>query len=374
MVQIPKDVVHLTTGPEVHPIFSFSLLTYNILAQDHINRPSYPYAGKYTLRWFNRKDLLATELAAYDSDIVCFQEMDRFHDFFEPLLKDLGYDVAFYLRNGPESDCNCIGWKRNLFNLIDSQQVSFEETTAAFGSVPNVAQLVALTSKSDARIKIIVATTHLYWRAECDDIRLVQMHKLIDSVMTFKAGLEGSSSDGEYIAIVAGDFNSDPDSIAMRVALQPRSFSDPSAREQILQESGLIEDELQQILGHFSSSWPSLFDAYRDYSSVVNGPNGYPLPFTSFCLYKGILDFILHTQYPSKQSRNGAISNSETSLGEQLDVSHGALRIAPTALRLLPDRSILEDEVALPNHIYPSDHLALECRFSIFHSHYDVNK
>lgn len=343
MVKIPRSVVeaaHLATRG-AHPKFSFTLLSYNILAQDHINRPCYPYAGKDTLKWTYRKGLLATEMTAYDADIVCFQEMDRFHTYFQALFDQQGYDMAYYLRNGPDSDVNCVGWKRDKFKLVCSRQVSFEETTAALGSVPNVAQLVALQACCDESIKIIVATTHLYWRYDCDHIRLVQMHRLIEAVVSLREEL-----GKEYALIVAGDFNSDPDSMAIQATLRSRFMLEPTAFEGMLRKSGLTAQALRALLADFTINWPRFQDAYEAYPSVVPGSNGYPLPYTSFCLYKGILDFILYAQFGTP-----------------------SYALAPTALRLVPDRSVLEEEVALPNRIFPSDHLALECQFTVFHCH-----
>lgn len=343
MIKIPRPAVeaaHLATRG-AHPVFSFTLLSYNILAQDHINRPCYPYAGKDTLKWTYRKGPLATELTAYDADIMCFQEMDRFHTYFQALFDQQGYDMAYYLRNGPDSDVNCVGWKRDKFRLVRSHQVSFEETTAALGSVPNVAQLVALQARHDERIKLIVATTHLYWRQDCDHIRLVQMHRLMGAVMSLREEL-----GQDYVPIVAGDFNSDPDSMAIQAVLRSRFLLEPTAFEDTLKRSGLTAQALRSILSDFTINWPRFQDAYAAYSSVVPGLNGYPLPYTSFCLYKGILDFILYSQPGTPE-----------------------FTLAPTALRLVPDRSVLEEEVALPNRIFPSDHLALECQFTIFHRH-----
>lgn len=343
MVKIPRSVVeasHLAVRG-AHPVFSFTLLSYNILAQDHIHRSCYPYAGKDTLKWTYRKGLLATELTAYDADIVCFQEMDRFHTYFQALLDQQGYDMAYYLRNGPDSDVNCVGWKRDKFKLVGSRQVSFEETTAALGSVPNVAQLVALQARCDDRVKLIIATTHLYWRKDYDHVRLVQVHSLMRAATSLREEL-----GREYAIIVAGDFNSDLDSLAIQAVLRSRFMLEPAVFEGMLKSSGLPTQALRTILTDLTVNWPRFQDAYDAYPSVVPGSNGYPLPYTSFCLYKGILDFILYAQFGTPE-----------------------LTLAPTALRLVPDRSVLEEEAALPNRIFPSDHLALECQFTMFHRH-----
>ncbi|PJF16860.1 hypothetical protein PSACC_03335 [Paramicrosporidium saccamoebae] len=343
MVNLPPSVTNRKTNE--HPVASLTVLTYNILAQDHIYRDSYPYCAKDTLKWKQRKILLSTELAAYDADIMCFQEMDRFHDHFQPLLSRLGYDTRYYMRNGPKSDVNCVCWKRNCFTLVESRQVSFEGTTAGLGAVPNVAQFCALQSIGNPEVRVVVATTHLYWRMECDHIRLVQLHSLVTELLAFCATL--NDGKGQFIPIIAGDLNSDPDSMAVQAALRSNFLMDPLNFNTILERSQMSPSVLRQILSDFTVKWPCFYDAHKDYPSVFPGATGYPLPYTSFSHYKGILDFIMYNQYrPDSQ-----------------------MRITPTALRILPERHILEIESALPNRMFASDHLALMVEFTVFQSH-----
>lgn len=354
MIRLPDVVIN--QGAAERALFTFTLLTYNVLAQDHIHRSWYPYCAKETLRWPHRRARLTDELTAYDADIVCFQEMDRFHDHFQPLLFQLGYDVRYYLRNGPRSDVNAVGWKRDKFREVASRQISFALTTMMQGSVPNVAQLVALQARADPTVRLIVATTHLYWRADCDHIRLIQMHALFKELHAFRESLQTDDEDGrvvEYLPIVAGDFNSDHESMAIQAVLHSAGATgllEPETFRELAQRVSMSETMLRELLADFAMTWPRLADAYAHYAMAVPGPNGYDLPYTSFCLYKGVLDFILYGQCQGRRMREER-------------------RLCPTALRMMPDRSILESEVALPNHIYASDHLALMAEFTLFTTH-----
>lgn len=334
MVRLPAHIA--TVRSDERSLQSFTVLTYNILAQDHIYRTAYPYCGKHTLKWNQRKSRLAAELEAYDADIVCFQEMDRFHSYFQPLLFRRGYDTRYYLRNGPDSNVNLVGWKQDKFRLVGEKKISFEGTTLGMGSVPNVAQIVALQSIAEPRCKLIVATTHLYWRAECDHIRLIQLHSLVRELLELRAEL-----GEDYMPIIAGDLNSDKNTMAIQAALR----SDPSLTrprlDEIAAEHNIPGYLLSRVIEDFTINWPRFYDAHEHYACVVPGSNGYDLPFTTFCLYKGILDFILYTRDRSEA------------------------RIVPTALRIIPDRSVLEAETALPNNLYASDHLALVVRFTL---------
>lgn len=348
MIKLPDVVVN--RDAHEHVLLTFTLLTYNILAQNHIHRTCYPYCATDTLRWPHRRARLTDELTAYDADIVCFQEMDRFHDHFQPLLYGLGYDVRYYMRNGPQSDVNAVGWKRDKFREVASRQVSFAQTTMALGCVPNVAQMVALQSKHDPTVRIIVATTHLYWKAECDHIRFLQMHSLLHELYEFQALLQNNDLGATYVPIITGDFNSDHESMAMQATLHATGalrLLEPETFRDLCQRLSMSETAVRMLLADFATAWPPLADAYANYAMALPGPNGYDLPYTSFCFYKGVLDFILYGQYHPRQDQR---------------------RLCPTALRMMPDLSILEAEEALPNHTYASDHLALMAEFTIFAS------
>lgn len=359
MMRLPKEIVHshlskktpATTAANpscaggFEPLLTFTALTYNILAQNHIHRSAYPYCRKETLKWIFRRQLLSTELRAYEADIMCFQEMDRFPDYFEPLLREqLGYDVAYYQRNGAQGDVNAVAWKRNRFEQVAQEQASFEATTMHLGSVPNVAQLVALRAKGHPQATLIVATTHLYWREDCDHIRLLQMHALISSVISFRDKLIREGAARHFGIIVAGDFNSDRDSMAMKAIFRLNFLLDPAYMRAVLDTTHLSTGLLMRMLTDFTVNWPQFHDSHTDYATLIPGSPAHDLPYTTFCLYKGILDFILYSQYPADAD----------------------ICMTPTALRVLPERNILESEGALPNSIYASDHVALVCEFTIF--------
>jgi len=129
--------------------------------------------------------------------------------------------------------------------------------------------------------------------------------------------------------------------MALQAVLRSKFLFDPLQFSSLLETSKMKESVLRQMLADFATSWPAIADAYADYSRLFSVRSSFPLPFTSFCQYKGILDYILYT--PSVSD----------------------LQIMPIALLRLPEREELERETALPNSVYASDHLALMARFSI---------
>lgn len=172
----------LYTNEELSEL-DFTLMTFNVLAQSKVSREDYPYAAKKTLKWTHRREFLSAEIKAYDSDICCFQELDRL-EHFAPFLRSLNYQLHIVERH---TDCNCIAWKKDRFRKIHSHSVSLAETTQnAFGeATPNVLALVALQSIIRPEYVVVVATSHFYWRPECHEVRLQQMKTMLSHVEFF---------------------------------------------------------------------------------------------------------------------------------------------------------------------------------------------
>ena len=52
---------------------SFTLLTYNILAEKYATPQMYGYVPSWALVWEYRKQMILHEILSYDADIICLQ-------------------------------------------------------------------------------------------------------------------------------------------------------------------------------------------------------------------------------------------------------------------------------------------------------------
>lgn len=52
---------------------SFTLLTYNILAEKYATSQMYGYVPSWALVWEYRKQMILHEVLSYDADIICLQ-------------------------------------------------------------------------------------------------------------------------------------------------------------------------------------------------------------------------------------------------------------------------------------------------------------
>jgi mRNA deadenylase 3'-5' endonuclease subunit Ccr4 len=75
-------------------LFRFKIVSYNILAQDLLNKNANLYANinQLYLSWDYRKRKIYEELKYLNSDVYCFQEMqeDHYRQYFMPKLNRLG--------------------------------------------------------------------------------------------------------------------------------------------------------------------------------------------------------------------------------------------------------------------------------------------
>lgn len=108
---------------------SFTLMSYNILAQHHVDsQPSlYHKHASDSLRWSHRFDALTREIDSISPDILCLQEVQQNHlAQIAAHFDGLGYDTSLYKkRTGLQVDGCAIFFKKTLFDLIEFHFVDY---------------------------------------------------------------------------------------------------------------------------------------------------------------------------------------------------------------------------------------------------------
>ena len=95
---IVRQMVALGPAPPDHIAKSrFTVLTYNILADLYTTTQQFPTTETFALHWQYRKQVILKELASYDADIVCLQEVQStsFHEDLKPEMDRRGFDAVF---------------------------------------------------------------------------------------------------------------------------------------------------------------------------------------------------------------------------------------------------------------------------------------
>ncbi|GLT80505.1 hypothetical protein SLA2020_519420 [Shorea laevis] len=196
----------------------FTVLSYNILA-DYLatsHRPKlYFHIPRYMLDWGWRKRSLIFELGLWSTDIMCFQEVDRFQDLEEE-LKIRGYNGIWKMRTGNAIDGCAIFWRSSRFKLLYDESIEFNK----FDLRDNVAQIcvLELLNQNDAAntasplrsstdsYKAVICNIHVLFNPKRGEIKLGQVRRLLDRAHAVSRMWNNAP------VVLCGDFNCTPKS------------------------------------------------------------------------------------------------------------------------------------------------------------------
>ncbi|KAI0756607.1 Endonuclease/exonuclease/phosphatase [Daedaleopsis nitida] len=188
------------------------VMTWNLLAQTLVRRELFPTSD--CLKAGQREHMLYREIVSHNAAICCMQEVDRTEKLF-PELEKANY--AWVYAAGPRKKHGClVAFRKDAFECIRQKVVTYDEQDvrrdggsgkARRGSsfrTKNIGSLVALrrVGSDGANDGVIVATTHLFWHP-------AQAAILLREVIQFRS--EGTEAEMLWPAIIAGDFNFQPD-------------------------------------------------------------------------------------------------------------------------------------------------------------------
>ncbi|CAJ1972107.1 unnamed protein product [Sphenostylis stenocarpa] len=209
----------------------FKVLSYNILADylalDHRNK-LYFHIPPYILDWHRRKRSILFELGLWSADILCLQEVDRFHELAEE-LKPKGYSGIWKVGN-PVDGC-AIFWQKSRFNFLYEECIEFNK----MGLRDNVAQLCVLEEQEQRPVvvrnhqaqpqywqavrsrvglkqsmsgsrKVVVCNIHVLYNPNRGEIKLGQVRVLLEKAKAL------SKLWNNAPIVICGDFNCTPKS------------------------------------------------------------------------------------------------------------------------------------------------------------------
>lgn len=112
---------------------SVRAVSYNILAdayaQTEFSRTVlYPYCAPYALEVDYRQNLLKKELAGYNADLICLQEVDKsvFADSLAPALDAFGLEGLFKIKEKQHEGLATF-YRRDKFSLLSRHDITFSE-------------------------------------------------------------------------------------------------------------------------------------------------------------------------------------------------------------------------------------------------------
>nr|XP_030687699.1 protein angel homolog 1 isoform X2 [Globicephala melas] len=200
------------------PQFQFTLMSYNILAQDLMQQSSelYLHCHPDILSWNYRFANLMQEFQHWDPDILCLQEVqeDHYWQQLEPSLRMMGFTCFYKRRTGCKTDGCAVCYKPTRFRLLCASPVEYFRPGLELLNRDNVGLVLLLQPLVPEGLgqvsvaPLCVANTHVLYNPRRGDVKLAQM-----AIFLAEVDKVARLSDGSHCPIIlCGDLNSVPDS------------------------------------------------------------------------------------------------------------------------------------------------------------------
>uniref|UniRef100_A0A2N9HKA7 Endonuclease/exonuclease/phosphatase domain-containing protein n=1 Tax=Fagus sylvatica TaxID=28930 RepID=A0A2N9HKA7_FAGSY len=179
----------------------FTVASYNILADRNASnhRDLYTNVPSFYMKWERRKKVICNELMGWNPDIICLQEVDKYYDLSEILVK-AGYVGSYKRRTGDTVDGCAMFWKANEFRLLEGESIEFK----GFGLRDNVAQLSVFEMCKDESRRLLIGNIHVLYNPSRGDVKLGQIRFLLSKAQIL------SEKWGNAPVVLVGDFNITP--------------------------------------------------------------------------------------------------------------------------------------------------------------------
>ena len=211
------------------------VVSYNVLHDSYANSKSgqsliYPFCTKEVLSLSYRRSRVAQELAAFDADIVCLQEVGRdvFFRFYRDIFTHWGYAAHLGVKTGNTKEGCAIAFRSSRFEMVDERPISVPlnwrtmrrdhpEMAAEIKAehphllvglkrVPSVGIAVRLRDTLSGKL-LVVSNTHLYYHPNGCHIRALQFFMLQTVVRQAAQDLEDTNPGSKVEIVAPGDYN-----------------------------------------------------------------------------------------------------------------------------------------------------------------------
>ncbi|XP_050095470.1 protein angel homolog 2 [Anopheles aquasalis] len=206
--------------------FEFTLMSYNILAQDLLDghlMELYRNHDPRSLPWQQRLKRLLTEIHHIRPDVLCVQELQQNHiKRFANGLADFRYEMLYKKRTGGVKTDGCaVFFRSDLFELIDHHEVEFFQPKVNKLNRDNVAIIAKLALKHSPQTRLVVSTTHLLFNPSRQDVRLAQIQVLLAELDRFSYSGQTVNGVPQYDPVLlCGDFNLQPFTAPYRLMMK----------------------------------------------------------------------------------------------------------------------------------------------------------
>jgi len=316
----------------------FRVTSYNVLADSLTESRLFPWTTKTTRDWKRRRWRVMDCVWRLGGSLVCLQEVQKNHkEFFLKQFRNLGFNCVYLPKMYPPWQQqkmkqhltrigNFIAWEAKRWEFVDDAEIPLRELDRLFDNdkdkkkfaLAQVGLLVTLRRKNSNKL-LNICTTHLSANWKNHDIQLLQAYYVLRRI----SELVGSNEP----LIFCGDFNTTPD----------------SATYEFLSKGRLITPEFRE--------------------KYNNRPN---FPVKEFSHNLGLVS--AHSEmFGHEPELTNCVASTEdtTEFADCLDYIFFNKHVDLRAVRSIPDKDKIKSEFALPNHLYPSDHIPIQAAFRL---------
>ena len=176
----------------------FTVSTYNVLSQSHVEQSDYPDTPPDILDAFSRLPHVAATIEGMNASVFCLQEADLPHAFWVPILNGLGYQCTFKLRRNNEGITGeglVLAWRASEWRCLAQAGVEYFSYPRAQADRKDQVAICALLQHKVTGRTVVVTSTHLVFNTNRGDIKLGQAQCLLRGIEAWLAHLGISSSD-----------------------------------------------------------------------------------------------------------------------------------------------------------------------------------
>ncbi|ESO92200.1 hypothetical protein LOTGIDRAFT_233228 [Lottia gigantea] len=353
LTKYSKDIFnrnYLTNPALSNPVDStrqFSLVSYNILADCHLQRGDYSYTSDQYLNQNYRHELLLRELKYLNADVICLQEVnpEYFSAILKPALQSLGYAGDLHKRCKEYfNEGEATFYKTSRFTMLEQKGLNLKdlaEREVMAGGLnedvqtavreyldrADVLHLSRLQCNNTGKI-VTIGNIHVIWdEFKSPDVQCIQIASAIKEIVN-KAGNDTSPF------IITGDFNSEISSSGYQLG-RDGYLSDVNIQKLQSLENLQTKEGSKSLVNHLWRAFQHTASNLRSAYFTVQGQEPVVTSYTANM--KTTVDYIFYN------------ANS-------LDVN-GTLQVV--------HHDVINKTGGLPSAEFPSDHVSLKAVFNL---------
>jgi mRNA deadenylase 3'-5' endonuclease subunit Ccr4 len=209
---------------------SFSIASYNILADSYVRPNWYLNIDPEILRWDRRKFALAEKITRLDADIVCLQEVEaEGYALIEGSLAGKGYSGVYARKGSGKPDGCAMFFRQAGLRFAGADTLYYHDGRPDFPDSGHLALIVSFERQGSV---IRVANTHLEWGQDNkppeEHVGYKQIRELIDE--RFKPDQTAYATKSTWV--LCGDLNAESDDPVVKELLGNGFVDAYAGREQ----------------------------------------------------------------------------------------------------------------------------------------------